>query len=765
MLAIMTRFISRAAVHAPSKGCRERRAPLRLLVLTSHLIVSAADPCANGWHSPIAGKCHKLTKEVASALSCVELCGAGAAPACINSTDENTRLANFTTEQAGRPISVHTGIYQQPGSASYDGWDTCASGEVINYSHTAIIYAGQGACAALDSGGRVWHNTWCFMRMRCLCELGANATPAYLAVVEAAIEESLESRRAATLLVFLIVIPGVSLAPLILICLVRALVTHCASAAGAHVAHGGGGVATTTTTTTAAAAALGVAEAAARRRRLRVSLATSQLGWTLLVVALTPIVSWMISVDTTPISGHSLLYVALGPWGIALLGLLLRPIDTAAIRCVGLFFFGFCLLFALLCTFLFILVLPFEAALVLSIAALALCFFMCTALLSPLVFCTPRGESSGCGGARARRRMPPRRQLLRLWLVFRLLFVGVAAALLGLFFHNGRASDRGVAGMAPTWRVDDIQTAFLAAIASLLLAAIVLTHGLRGHILRRLNELLSAGGTQTQVAASVAALLGKRSAAATLAMATSRFRALPLPSLTREELACNRPDPAMHQKTVAANLGGVDAFMSHSWSDDGDAKFDRLHAWAASTGSCGGKDRFLWLDKVHRPPPLQASPPLLSHLCVDRHHGTRDRHASTKLPSKRRSHACPFSSRAGEKLLCLVGASYASRLWCVMELFTFVRIRGKREDIIVELLGDAAKLASSLAKFDAGRARCYLAKDRHALLAVIEVAFGTFAPFNQLVRELLAVPSTATTLTTSSVHTSHQPHTVEIMPE
>ena len=50
----------------------------------------------------------------------------------------------------------------------------------------------------------------------------------------------------------------------------------------------------------------------------------------------------------------------------------------------------------------------------------------------------------------------------------------------------------------------------------------------------------------------------------------------------------------MNKKTVAATLGSVDAFASHSWSDDGNAKFDILQEWA-------GDDidkKLIWLDKV-----------------------------------------------------------------------------------------------------------------------------------------------------------------------
>ena len=133
-------------------------------------------------------------------------------------------------------------------------------------------------------------------------------------------------------------------------------------------------------------------------------------------------------------------------------------------------------------------------------------------------------------------------------------------------------------------------------IASYLLASVVFSPGNRGRFLLRLGKLLSIHGSKEQEAAAVAALIGGRAAAATLAKACGRFRALPLTSLTREELVHNKPDPAMHAKTVEATLGHVDAFASHSWSDDGGAKFEKLHQWA------GGQPKRLWLDKVNRGP-------------------------------------------------------------------------------------------------------------------------------------------------------------------
>ena len=94
-----------------------------------------------------------------------------------------------------------------------------------------------------------------------------------------------------------------------------------------------------------------------------------------------------------------------------------------------------------------------------------------------------------------------------------------------------------------------------------------------------------------------------------------------------------------------------------------------------------------------------------------------------------------------KQLLVLAGPTYATRLWCVMELFVFLRMGGQREDIVVKLLGDGnatAQLSASLASFDAGKAACFHDADKQKLWAVIESTFGTFTPFNKLVRATFA---------------------------
>ena len=48
------------------------------------------------------------------------------------------------------------------------------------------------------------------------------------------------------------------------------------------------------------------------------------------------------------------------------------------------------------------------------------------------------------------------------------------------------------------------------------------------------------------------------------------------------------------------------------------------------------------------------------------------------------------------------------------------------------------RLTEGFATFDAGKAQCFLAKDREHLLAVIEASFGDFYDFNRVARSLLA---------------------------
>ena len=93
-----------------------------------------------------------------------------------------------------------------------------------------------------------------------------------------------------------------------------------------------------------------------------------------------------------------------------------------------------------------------------------------------------------------------------------------------------------------------------------------------------------------------------------------------------------------------------------------------------------------------------------------------------------------------QQLLLLVGPSYVTRLWCVMECFIFMRIKGIDETaaqqtthLVVKELSRDADLAQTLARFKSANAQCRYDRDRQRLLAVIEASFGTTRSFDELV--------------------------------
>lgn len=54
-----------------------------------------------------------------------------------------------------------------------------------------------------------------------------------------------------------------------------------------------------------------------------------------------------------------------------------------------------------------------------------------------------------------------------------------------------------------------------------------------------------------------------------------------------------------------------------------------------------------------------------------------------------------------------------------------------------------AECLAALERFDAGKATCFLPQDRERLLAVLEAGYGSFEPFNKLVRGFVAAKTKA----------------------
>ena len=166
-------------------------------------------------------------------------------------------------------------------------------------------------------------------------------------------------------------------------------------------------------------------------------------------------------------------------------------------------------------------------------------------------------------------------------------------------------------------------------------------------------------------------------------------------------------------------LGACDAFVSHSSCDPPRLKFDALRRWAETeTATTEGTTPRLWLDR----------------LCLDAFASTVPLEVTVPL--------LPIFAAGSRQMLALVGSSYPSRLWCVLEVFVFLQVNQASQQLIFEPI-DGEDVEALFAAFDVNAARCSNKRDAHLLKAVIEATFGDLYEFNGVVRKLPAKSTTA----------------------
>ena len=500
----------------------------------------------------------------------------------------------------------------------------------------------------------------------------------------------------------------------------------------------------------ARSARLSQARAAAFTIRVRVSGFLFFTGWACATWAMNAFVNfggWFKL--TPPYSGHMPLNWIGWPVGISLMLLALFPIDAMAIRatCIlvfvgvggmGTFLFSFMIgdpdmFVQSACDSREVLVDGGRACRTtwLVVGAMLTLFFAALFSLAPTVICDCADQCCRGNAKRSKRRrhwaMTPRAALRRVWNVMRCFFcvIGLAAMGLGVMnsfsFEDGCTFCHEMATFGASW----------------VFTALVATSKNRGRIHRWLIGL-GTRGDQQQEAACIAALISGSSSSDVLSEGAKRFRALPLSSITAEDLSDNQ-DTSMFDRTSSARLGEVDAFISHSWHDAGGAKFAQLQHWGAKMRAANdGREPLVWLDKA----------------CIDQ----------TSIAVNLAS--LPVFLSGCKSLVVLAGETYPRRLWCALELFTYLRMGGSRDQIVVYRVG-GAKCLSALTKFDALKARCFFASERERLLAVVEAGYGDVRPFNKLVRSILdvkevgAIIDAEDTEANAAMPLSGEPHRLE----
>jgi len=228
----------------------------------------------------------------------------------------------------------------------------------------------------------------------------------------------------------------------------------------------------------------------------------------------------------------------------------------------------------------------------------------------------------------------------------------------------------------------------------------------------KLNKIFEVRSNK-RAAAGIAGLVGSTPASEVLAEATKRFRSIPLDQLDCDDVTDNEPDPGLFSKSLPTQLHRCDAFVSHSWRDSAPEKWAALQHWRGEFMSIRGREPRVWFDKC----------------CVDQ----------TNIQADLR--CLPVFLSGCRRMVVLCGVTYLTRLWCVIELFTFVHIGRKVEELKFEPVlregqeqEDLMQVANSFLNFDAEQCTCFLKEDKDRMLSIIRTAFGDIQNFNSEVQ-------------------------------
>merc|ERR1719163_1328739 len=303
--------------------------------------------------------------------------------------------------------------------------------------------------------------------------------------------------------------------------------------------------------------------------------------------------------------------------------------------------------------------------------------------------------------------LPPRARLDKVWRVFGQwqLFMGLTCGIFALFF------------VSDVPQGDELSGTLLAfAVYSVVNGGICVWPNFRA----RAQAFLSSRGETRSLAAAVATAIGGNSVEETERKAGQLLRYVTLDKISKEELAENKPNPLLFERSMHGRFGEVDAFISHSWSDPSDSKWDGIQKWRNDFKRQHGREPRVWFDKC----------------CID------------QMNIDDSLMCLPVHLAACKKVVMLVGPSYLERLWCIMEIF--VLIAAVNDTTRIECIpvhestensqDDSSKaekdVVDAFSSFTVNECKCHSNDARDKLLSIIEAGCGTLDSFNALVRNI-----------------------------
>jgi len=217
-------------------------------------------------------------------------------------------------------------------------------------------------------------------------------------------------------------------------------------------------------------------------------------------------------------------------------------------------------------------------------------------------------------------------------------------------------------------------------------------------------------------AASLACLIGTGEPSAIVAKAKARFQCVRLDKISFELIENNKPNRGPSTIVEPCLLGGCDAFISHSWHDDAHAKWQALQGWRESFVQSHGREPRVWFDKC----------------CIDQSNIDED------------LRCLPVFLKGCRQMVVLCGPTFLSRLWCILELFTYVHMGGSYDDIEFVFVcregheeEDTRTVEQTFGTFDARHCQCACPGDKERILAIIETAYASIPRFNRVVQAIM----------------------------
>ena len=428
-----------------------------------------------------------------------------------------------------------------------------------------------------------------------------------------------------------------------------------------------------------------------------------------------PVLAYMQGLDVGGVFVHPFCLLGLGNMFEAVMQLAVFPTDKRLVRVFCCFQFGGTLFLTLRMPVLLasvslandLMAIPTWWSWLINCIVEVVANCWCFVYLAPTILC------DCCCPTKA---MTPRASLRRVWVMMRGYFWIVSLSWIEVGIHSLILYAMG----DPLMRLRgvDAHLGFTLYGITGQIFAVVATPRNRGRVTRFLGSLGGKGSAE-QEAAAVAALVGDLDPSQALETASQRFRALRWTRLHPVDLETNKnvvhggpsgPKEPLVERSEPCQLGECDVFFSHSWADEEHVpggKYSALQAWASSFEEKEGREPLIWLDKA----------------CIDQD----DIDASL---------AClPIFLSGTRQLLIAAGPTYSGRLWCVVEIFVFLKMGGTRDELTFLQVGEA-DARSQLGGFDASKAQCFLKRDREKLLAVIEAGFGDLYAFNSMVHGL-----------------------------